>query len=135
VPKVVSDCLRRDFPTLVLSGQFARHQRLTRPAEYQLVFTKSKRFGDKELNILSRANQQPFARLGIVVPRKHIRKANARNRVKRQVRESFRWHQEMLKGWDIVVLLRADLGAMSNAVLRERLEKYWQHIARTCAPS
>ena len=119
----------------MLSGQFAHHQRLTRPAEYQLVFTKSKRVGDKELNILFRANQKPFARLGIVVPRKHIRKAIVRNQIKRQVRESFRWHQEALKGWDVVILLRSKPGVVSNASIRERLEKYWQHIARTCALS
>lgn len=77
------------------------------------------------------------ARLGLVVGKKHLKKAVDRNRFKRLVRESFRHHQEQLKGLDIIVLAR---GAAKQAIAGESesdnreiatlLDKAWRYIDR-----
>lgn len=114
---------------------FTRQLRLTRPAEFKVMFDAAQRLGNRQLNILCRANGLDYARLGLIVARKHLRHANQRNRLKRQIRESFRLHQHALQGRDIVVLLRADVSKSSNAVLREQLTRGWEQVKEQCAPS
>lgn len=70
------------------------------------------------------------ARLGLVIAKKHVRFAVQRNRIKRQLRESFRHQQEPLMGLDIVALARAGLGKLDNAQLRNMLEAQWQRLLK-----
>lgn len=49
---------------------------------------------------------QPLARLGIVVAKRNVKLAVARNRIKRLVRETFRQQQQRLDGLDIVVVVK-----------------------------
>ena len=51
-------------------------------------------------------NSHPQARLGIVVAKRNVRLAVARNRIKRLVRETFRHQQQRLNGLDIVVVVK-----------------------------
>ena len=53
-----------------------------------------------------------------------------RNRIKRLIRESFRQHQEMLAGWDLVVLVRPGAAGRSNQQLFSALENHWRTIAQ-----
>ena len=45
------------------------------------------------------------ARLGLVVPKRVLKRAVDRNRVKRQIREAFRLARPTLPPWDIVVVV------------------------------
>ncbi len=84
--------------------------------------------------MLCRPSGLPRARLGLAVARRHLRRATARNRVKRLIRESFRRHQELLRGLDLVVMVRPGLEAVDNAELFRSLEGHWRRLARH-APS
>jgi len=53
-----------------------------------------------------------------------------RNRIKRQIRESFRLNQHSLIGWDIVVVARKGLGDLENAELAQQFGKLWKRLAR-----
>lgn len=76
------------------------------------------------------------ARLGLVVAKKHLKRAIDRNRFKRLVRESFRSHQLQLAGLDVVVLarngaLRSIRDRASDAEsISELLDKAWRYIER-----
>ncbi|MEZ5436434.1 MAG: ribonuclease P protein component [Pseudomonadales bacterium] len=59
-----------------------------------------------------------------------MRLAVQRNRIKRQLRESFRRHQHELIGLDIVALARAGLGKLDNAQLRTIIDAQWQRLLK-----
>lgn len=65
------------------------------------------------------------ARLGLAIPKKHIKKAVDRNRLKRLVRESFRINQENLGSFDVVVLVRRDIAALPMQALFEEQNNIW----------
>jgi len=70
--------------------------------------------------------------LGLAIARKHIKRAVGRNRIKRQIRESFRQHQVMLAGIDIVVTLRKDASRLSNQQIQQNLVKHWHSLKQKC---
>ncbi|MDY6978326.1 MAG: ribonuclease P protein component [Pseudomonadota bacterium] len=117
------------------TGRFARHQRLLTSSDFRDVFAHPRRFSHPHLMMLARSNQKPYARLGLAIPKRHIRLAVDRNRIKRQIRESFRARQTKLVGWDIVVMARSGAARLSNRELREVLESHWQRLATECADS
>ena len=69
-----------------------------------------------------------MARLGLAISKKQCRKAVARNRLKRIVRESFRQRQCALAGLDIVVLNQPASAQAANAALHASLERHWQRL-------
>lgn len=60
--------------------------------------------------------------------KKHLRRAVDRNRMKRQIRESFRLQQQALAGLDIVVLSRKGMDSLSNDEFSQQLTQQWQRI-------
>jgi ribonuclease P protein component len=54
-----------------------------------------------------RANGLEIARLGLIVPKRHLSLAVDRNRVKRMIREWFRHRQSSLEGRDVLVRVTA----------------------------
>lgn len=80
--------------------------------------------------LLYRPSTTPTARLGVIVSRKCSRRAVARNRIKRLVRESFRHRRATLPPVDIVVLARALAVQRENAALYDELAGAWEKIIR-----
>ena len=76
--------------------------------------------------VLCRENQLGRPRLGLAISKKNCRRATARNRIKRIVRESFRRHSAELEGLDIVVMNKPDATNAANRDLFTSLDKHWQ---------
>lgn len=55
------------------------------------------------LAVYRRDNQRDHARLALIVPKKLVRTAVARNRIRRLAREAFRLQQDELAGSDFLV--------------------------------
>ena len=106
--------------------------RLLTAGDYERVFERAQKSGGKALTVLARRSDREWARLGLAIPRKQIRKSVERNRVKRLIRESFRRHQDVLRGLDVVVIGRSDLAQKSSQQLIRCLEKHWQIISARC---
>ncbi len=119
----------------MITERFARHHRLLKSSDFHYVFAHPTRFGDKNLTVLVRRNNKPYARLGLAVPKRHIKLAVRRNRIKRLIRESFRSWQAKLVGWDVIVMVRSGADQLSNQELRAALETHWQKLAQLCADS
>jgi ribonuclease P protein component len=111
--------------------RFPRSARLLKPEEFKQVFKQSRRTADAFFTILFRPNGLPQARLGMAIAKKNLKLAVDRNLVKRTVRESFRYHQEDLSGFDLVVMCRKGLPLDDRQLLRDSLERHWQKIARS----
>ena len=109
---------------------FQKRQRLLTGADFSRVFKKARRSRDKCFTVLARrTNDDLPARLGLAISKKHCKKASARNRIKRVVRESFRLHQGDLQGLDIVVINQPAAALASNPELGESLESHWQRLS------
>ncbi len=82
--------------------------------EFSSVFRFRCNQGQGGLDVLAAPNGLPYARLGMIVPRKVIATAVARNRMKRLLRETFRLNQYDVTGLDVVARVR---GRMTDVEL------------------
>lgn len=117
------------------SGRFTRSLRLLKPDDFKRVFAKASKLGGKSLTILVRINNLGHPRLGMAISRKHVKTAVGRNLIKRQVRESFRLHQDIIGGFDVVVLGKPGVNRLNRRELRLLLDKYWRELAKRCEKS
>lgn len=109
---------------------FSDCYRLTVSADYQRVFKRARRFSSSGFTILIRDNNHDQPRMGLIVSKKCARKAVQRNKIKRQVRESFRQHRSQIGNIDIVVMAKAALTATTNQEIRKLLAKHWSEIGQ-----
>jgi len=116
----------------VVSRDFGRDKRLLTPRQFKAVFdSPSGKAQGRNVLLLARDNQLDHPRLGLVIGKKSVKLAVERNRIKRQIRESFRLNQDNLTGWDIVVVARKGLGDLENAELAQQFGKLWKRLARS----
>jgi ribonuclease P protein component len=106
------------------SAGFPRTARLTDATEFNRVFkTASFRRVFGPLRVLVVTNRQPYARIGVVVGKRAVRRSVDRNRIKRVIRDTFRQQRFELPAVDIVVQVqisadnRATREGLANALL------------------
>ena len=117
----------------MLTGRFARQQRLTQASEFKNVFAKPcVKQGDASMLILGIKNHHQTARLGLAVAKKQLKRAVSRNRFKRLTRESFRHHLDIIKGLDVVVVARAGAENRTNREILDTLSKNWHILKKKC---
>ena len=110
---------------------FGREKRLLTPQQFKAVFdSSSNKVPGKNVLLLARENQLEHPRLGLVIGKKSVKLAVERNRIKRQIRESFRHSQNLLHGVDIVIVARRGIADLSNIELRQQFDKMWKRLAR-----
>lgn len=119
-----------------MSRDFAREKRLLTPRQFKAVFdSPSGKIPGRNILLLVRENDLPHPRIGLVIGKKSIKLAVERNRIKRQLRETFRLHQMELTGWDIVVISRKGLADLDNPELARQFAKLWRRLLRTKSAS
>ena len=94
-----------------------------------------RKVNDTLFSVYTAPNQLHQARLGITVSRKVSPRAVQRNRIKRQVRESFRQYRLTLCGVDLVVIARPQAANSDNKTLKAALQQHWERIQRQCRSS
>ena len=113
-----------------IDTSFPRSRRITKSSEYQSFFNEGRKLHQDYFFIVVKANKLNYPRLGFVIAKKHIKKAIKRNTVKRVIRESFRYHQYLLKGVDIVIIAKKGLAELSKENFRNQLDKQWERVAK-----
>jgi len=108
------------------SLRFQKQNRLLDAAAFGRVFKKATRSRDKFFTVLGCDNNDDLARLGLAVSKKHCRKASARNRIKRVIRETFRHHQHELCGLDVVVINQPAATMAKNSEMQASLEQHFE---------
>ena len=68
-----------------------------------------------------------------MIGKKSVKLSVERNRIKRQIRETFRHHQMELAGWDIVIIARKGLADLDNPELAKQFAKLWKRLSRNPA--
>ena len=115
------------------TASFGRDLRLLKPAEYKRVFQNSRRSSDRCFTVLFLVNGRANARLGTAVAKKIIKRAVDRNRIKRLIRESFRFRQHDLAGLDLVVMCARGIDLSNKQQLRDSLDRHWTKVVETIA--
>ena len=113
---------------------FCRDKKLLNAEQYKLVFSKSKRFGNKSFTILARENNLAYPRLGLAVSKKAVKRAVDRNRVKRIIRESFRLHQHKLPNVDIIAMCKSDVLTLDKHEMHKQIETQWRFMQKKFKP-
>jgi len=111
---------------------FPRELRLLTPEHFKRVFAEPVRAASPQLTLLAKPNGLTHPRMGLTVPKKALKRAVWRNRIKRLVRESFRLKQHQLPAIDIVVIAKSGVGELSNSEILTLLEKLWRTLSRRC---
>ena len=112
---------------------YPRAARLLRPADFSALRSSSKRVSLKHFQCEYRPNAGATARLGMAVSRRVSKLAVVRNRIRRQIRESFRLHRPRMPTCDVLVIARASTAQLDNAALRAELEQLWRKLAAQSA--
>lgn len=111
-----------------LDARFPVEVRVRSGREYREAFADSRRVVTRHFSLHLRSRDGGFCRLGMAVSRKVSPDAVVRNRIKRQIRESFRQRRHDLPAGDCIVVARAGAGALGKAALRAELEALWQRL-------
>ena len=113
---------------------FPKNKRLLKPAEYQQAFAAQKKLYHKGIIIYYCENTLKESRLGLVIAKRHFKKAVTRNYLKRQIRESFRLHQQLLENpdshKDIIVVATAKLIENKQCRISTLLDELWPRFVR-----
>lgn len=115
------------------SQGFSKEFRLLKPTHFEHVFNNAIPSVSPQLTLLARTSDNTCPRLGITIPKKRVKKACDRNRVKRIIRESFRTRKQQLPDVDIVVIGKTGLSDLSNAEISNLLDKLWKKLVKRCA--
>jgi ribonuclease P protein component len=87
--------------------RFRPHERIRDPGDFRRAFERRRSASDTLLIVYAIENGRDFPRLGISIGKKRVRKASARNRIKRLIREAFRLSKpELPAGIDLIVVPR-----------------------------
>lgn len=112
------------------TGKFVKSNRIVKPEDYRQVFKSSCRSVDDTFLVIAKKNDLKRARLGLAISRKNINKAVSRNNIKRVIRESFRYHKNILKGIDVVVVVHRKQTTINIKIINESLGVHWKNISQ-----
>lgn len=106
-----------------------REARLRRAADFAALRSSAGRLSSGSFRIRFGSNEAGVARLGLAVSKRVSKRAVDRNRIKRQIRESFRHMRHELPAVDILVMAREQACDADTASLRRDLMRLWQRLA------
>lgn len=114
------------------ANKFPKTLRLLNSQDFQAVFDKVDfKSRDSFFICLARTNGLANSRLGLIIPKKHLKRAVDRNQVKRIIRESFRTQPISQFGLDIIILARSNsIVKLNNKELADNLRSHWSRLIK-----
>ncbi|MDV6328507.1 ribonuclease P protein component [Idiomarina sp. PL1-037] len=115
------------------SISYERELRLLTPSHFQTVFSNPPvKAVTAHVTMLATPNELGHPRIGVTVSKKRAKRAVDRNRIKRQIRETFRLRQHKIPAFDIVIIAKQGIVEQDNAALRDTLNYLWRKLAKRC---
>ena len=114
--------------------RFVKQLRLIQATDFQRVFQTGIKYSNRGFAFYVKPNDLPCPRLGLAIAKKVVKLAVKRNQIKRVIRESFRIHQQVLIGLDIVVVFY-NRQPWDKATLKHELDKQWIKLTSACKKS
>lgn len=111
------------------SLRYPRIARLLLPADFSALRNAGKRLSCRYFYCEYRLTSAATARLGMAVSRRVSKRAVERNRIRRQIRESFRLQRARLLGCDVLVVARTLATEQANCLLRDELNLLWSRLS------
>ena len=106
---------------------FPKTSRLLNAADYKAVFSNAQlKVSCRHFLVLANRTDRSSARIGLVIAKKNVALAVQRNRIKRQLRNTFRHKAELLDKLDLVVLARKGADKLDNKEVIETIDSLWQ---------
>lgn len=109
---------------------FPRELRILTPENFNYVFSNPLRAGTPFLTVLARDKNLNLPRLGLIVPKKALKRAVWRNNVKRIIRENFRKNQNSIDNLDYVIIAKSEIKNLPNSEINNILNKQWKIISQ-----
>ncbi|MGH8508042.1 MAG: ribonuclease P protein component [Gammaproteobacteria bacterium] len=109
---------------------FSAEDRVKERRDFQRFLSARCKSGDRSLIVLAYRNGLKQARLGIAVPKKQVRLAVKRNRLKRRVREFFRHYKSKLAGFDALVIVLKPACELTGLQFHDLLHFHCTRISR-----
>ncbi|QJC33479.1 ribonuclease P protein component [Enterobacteriaceae endosymbiont of Donacia clavipes] len=104
---------------------FSKKKRLT-SLNFNFIFNHPNKIKNKYFTILSHINKLKYSRIGIIIPKKKIKKTNIRNKFKRIIREYFRLNQYIFYNMDYIIMINnKNILKINNFYCKIYLEKIW----------
>lgn len=118
-----------------MNARFPPAARVRTGREYRQAFADSQRLSTRCFSLHLQPRDGGVCRLGMAVSRKVSPEAVVRNRIKRQIRESFRLRRPKLPAADLVVVARPAAAALDRAELRAELALLWSRAEALPLPA
>jgi ribonuclease P protein component len=112
--------------------KYAKDYRLLTPEEFRYVFEKPRKISGEAIDFYIRKNHKTHARLGMAVPKRALKSAVMRNRVKRQLREQFRLSAGSLDNYDIIAMVKPGMIRFPVSEYAGVVMRHWQWFLTQC---
>jgi ribonuclease P protein component len=113
---------------------FSKAKHLVKTDEISSVFSFNSRFSSEHFQVLAKPGAHEFARMAVIVSKKTVRMATARNYTKRVSREIFRMQQHQLSGLDMVIRIRKIFSSAEYALIEQELRLQLTRVSQKFTP-
>jgi ribonuclease P protein component len=115
---------------MFVNFKLTKEHKLLNSAAFSQVFEKSEfKVSTSTFLILAKLTGNSHPRLGLVISKKNVGCAVARNRVKRICREAFRLRSANLPKMDVVCLAKKGISRLENKQMAEMLNNLFDQLS------